>query len=86
MAARSHSVSTRDGNHELYATTIDGAMPRRLTEEFAMDDHPAWSPDRTQVVFSSTRQPSDRPGLAWNAVYVLRSRSSPGWLRVRAGR
>jgi Tol biopolymer transport system component len=66
-------ISTRDGNHELYATTIDGAMPRRLTEEFAMDDHPAWSPDRTQVVFSSTRQPSDRPGLAWNALYVLRN-------------
>ena len=65
-------ISTRDGNHELYATTIDGAMPRRLTEEFAMDDHPAWSPDGTQVVFSSTRRPSDRPGLAWNALYVLR--------------
>jgi Tol biopolymer transport system component len=65
-------ISTRDGNHELYATTIDGAMPRRLTEDFAMDDHPAWSPDGTQVVFSSTRQPSDRPGLAWNALYVLR--------------
>jgi Tol biopolymer transport system component len=65
-------VSTRDGNHELYATTVDGAMPRRLTEEFAMDDHPAWSPDGTQVVFSSTRQPADRPGLAWNALYVMR--------------
>jgi Tol biopolymer transport system component len=65
-------TSTRDGNHELYATTVDGAMPRRLTEEFAMDDHPAWSPDGTQVVFSSTRQPADRPGLAWNALYVMR--------------
>ena len=65
-------VSTRDGNHELYVTTTDGAAARRLTDEFAMDDHPAWSPDGRHVVFSSTRQASDRPGLAWNALYVLR--------------
>src|SRR5262245_26883695 len=29
-------VSTRDGNHELYLTTTEGATPRRLTAEFAM--------------------------------------------------
>ena len=79
-------VSTRDGNHELYATTIDGAMPRRLTEHFAMDDHSAWSPDGTQVVFSSTRRPSDLPGLAWNALYVLRIDRARGGSAIRAGR
>jgi Tol biopolymer transport system component len=64
-------VSTRDGNHELYLTTIEGATPRRLTDEFAMDDHIAWSPEGTRIAFSSTRQPADRPGLAWNALYVM---------------
>ncbi len=43
----------------------------RLTDEFAMDDHPAWSPDGRRLAFSSTRQPGDRPGRAWNAVYVM---------------
>jgi Tol biopolymer transport system component len=71
-------ISTCGGNHELYATAIDGARPRRLTEEFAVDDHPAWSPDGTQVVFSNTRRPSDRPGLAWNALYVLRIHRARG--------
>ncbi len=39
---------------------------------FALDDHPAWSPDGSFIVFSSTREPSDRPGQAWNALYIMR--------------
>ena len=65
-------VSTRNGNHELYLSGIDGKTSRRLTHEFALDDHPSWSPDGSFLVFSSTREPSDRPGQAWNALYVMR--------------
>src|SRR4051794_1959534 len=35
-------VSTRDGNLEIYTIGADGSGPRRLTREFALDDHPAW--------------------------------------------
>jgi Tol biopolymer transport system component len=65
-------VSTRHGNHEIYMVEIDGGAPRRLTNEFALDDHPAWSRDSAFIAFSSTRQPADRPGQAWNALYVMR--------------
>ena len=42
-----------------------------------MDDHPAWSPDGTQIAFSSTRQPSiDRawPGTRCTSCAVDRAR------------
>src|SRR5262249_48676609 len=64
-------VSERDGNMELYLIGRDGAGLRRLTEEFALDDHPAWSPDSKRLAFVSTREPADKPGRAWNAVYVM---------------
>ena len=64
-------VSERDGNAELYTVGRDGSSPRRLTDEFALDDRPAWSPDGRRIAFSSTRQPADRPGQGWNAIYVI---------------
>ena len=64
-------VSERDGNAELYNVQTDGTGLRRLTDEFALDDHPAWSPDGRRLAFSSTREAADKPGRAWNAVYVM---------------
>ncbi len=64
-------VSERDGNAELYTVQTDDTGLRRLTDEFALDDHPSWSPDGRRLAFSSTREPADKPGRAWNAVYVV---------------
>src|SRR5437016_1717506 len=43
--ARLAFVSERDGNAELYTVRADGTGLWRLTGDFALDDHPAWSPD-----------------------------------------
>jgi Tol biopolymer transport system component len=64
-------VSERDGNLELYTVHCDGSAPQRLTNEFALDDHPAFAPDGRRLAFSSTRQAAEKPGQAWNAIYVM---------------
>jgi Tol biopolymer transport system component len=69
-------VSQRDGNHELYVMSRDGTGLKRLTNDFALDDHPAWSPDGKRIAFCSTRQPAQRPGKAWNALYVMNADGS----------
>ncbi|HEY8504894.1 MAG TPA: hypothetical protein VIL46_09950 [Gemmataceae bacterium] len=69
-------VSERDGNMELYVTGADGSSPKRLTDAFALDDHPAWSPDGKQIAFVSTREPAPKPGMAWNALYVMNADGS----------
>jgi Tol biopolymer transport system component len=69
-------VSERDGNLELYVIERDGSGLKRLTDDFALDDHPAWSPDGKRIAFVSTRQPAEKPGQAWNAVYVMNADGS----------
>jgi Tol biopolymer transport system component len=64
-------VSERAGNAELYTMRADGTGLKRLTEEFALDDHPSWSPDGRRIAFVSTRESAEKPGMAWNAVYVM---------------
>jgi Tol biopolymer transport system component len=48
-------VSNRDGNSEIYTCKADGSGIRRLTNNPATDDEPAWSPDGTKIVFTSDR-------------------------------
>jgi Tol biopolymer transport system component len=69
-------VSERGGNAELYSVHADGTGLRRLTDEFALDDHPAYSPDGRLIAFSSTREPAEKPGQSWNAVYVMEAEGS----------
>ena len=47
--------SNRDGNNEIYAMNADGTIERNLTNHLANDVFPAWSPDGTQITFSSDR-------------------------------
>ena len=50
------------GSRELYVSTIDGsAAERRLTVNANRDDHPVWSPDGTQILYTS--EENGAPGL-----------------------
>jgi TolB protein len=47
--------SNRDGNSEIYVMNVDGTAVTRLTNHYADDADPAWSPDGTRIVFMSDR-------------------------------
>src|SRR2546425_2496872 len=48
-------TNTRDGNAQIYVMNPDGSSQTRLTNNFALDTDPAWSPDGARIVFTSTR-------------------------------
>jgi TolB protein len=48
-------VSERDGNQEIYVMNGDGSNVTRLTNHWARDDSPVWSPDGQQIAFNSNR-------------------------------
>ncbi len=48
-------VSNRDGNFEVYVMDTDGSNQTRLTNNPAIDEGPAWSPDGTKIAFRSDR-------------------------------
>lgn len=54
-------MSTRDGPEDIFLVSADGSGLRNLTQHPAQDWHPAWSPDRTEIAFSSDR--GDRAGI-----------------------
>ncbi|MGB3716798.1 MAG: DUF5050 domain-containing protein [Candidatus Promineifilaceae bacterium] len=51
--------SERDGNAEIYIINADGTNERRLTNNRAADETPAWSPNGEQFAFVSTGNGND---------------------------
>jgi Tol biopolymer transport system component len=49
----------KDGNWDIYISSIDGKQESRLTEHPAVDSQPYWSPDGTFIVFMSNREKSE---------------------------
>lgn len=47
--------SSRQGDYDLYAVSVDGENVERLHESPGLDARPCWSPDATQIAFTSTR-------------------------------
>jgi len=47
--------SNRDGNWEIYRTSVDGTLSKRLTHDPGDDETPDFSPDGRTIVFTSTR-------------------------------
>ena len=54
-------VSWRDGDSEIYTMSSDGASLEQLTANTGISDElwPSWSPDGSEIVFSSTRDGGD---------------------------
>lgn len=46
-------AANAEGDFDLYATTIGGGEPRRLTDNSGEDRYPAWSPDGQSIAFAS---------------------------------
>jgi TolB protein len=48
-------TSTAEGNQEIYSVNADGGNRQRLTNDPALDAHPAWSPDGSKLAFATSR-------------------------------
>ena len=53
IAFAAFSVPRQTGGQELYILNISDGSVRRLTTNTILDDSPSWSPDGTQLVFTS---------------------------------
>ena len=62
-------TSNRDGNDEIYVMNADGSNQTRLTNNTALDDAPAWSPDGTKIAFHSSRDGNEE-------IYVMNADGS----------
>jgi TolB protein len=52
--------------YEIYLMNVDGGNPRRLTNTEAAEDHPAWSPDGSKILFDA-----DYDGDGFYEIYTM---------------
>jgi TolB protein len=52
--------------YEIYVMDSDGSNPHRLTESDAAEDHPAWSPDGSKIIFDA-----DYDGDGFYEIYTM---------------
>ncbi len=64
--------SDRDGNHEIYSMAPDGSNQVNLSNDPADDTDPVWSPDGSQIAFTSDR-PTDEGG---RYIYIMQADGS----------
>ena len=57
-------ASDQDGDFDIWVMNADGSDQRKLTDNEALDQSPAWSPDGRQIAFISDRDGTDE-------VYVM---------------
>jgi TolB protein len=72
-------VSSRDGNPEIYTINTDGTDLTRLTNDPAVDEEPAWSPDGQRIAFVSERSGNSE-------LYVMNADGSDVVRRTFSGR
>lgn len=68
-----------DLKYEIYLMDIDGSSLRRLTDTDAAEDHPAWSPDGSKILFDA-----DYDGDGFYEIYTLNLDGS-GLTRLTTG-
>jgi TolB protein len=54
--------------YEIYVMDVDGRNGRRLTDTAAAEDHPAWSPDGSRILFDA-----DYDGDGYMEIYAMRA-------------
>ncbi len=69
-----------DGNEDLFALDPDGGSPVNLTGDLMPEGEPAWSPDRTRIIFSGYGRSDEETGL-----YVMNADGSDRSLIVPGG-
>ena len=55
-----------DLKYEIYVMNIDGSNPRRLTDTEAAEDHPAWAPNGSKILFDA-----DYDGDGFYEIYTM---------------
>jgi Tol biopolymer transport system component len=67
--------SGRDGNGEIYVMDANGENQTRLTNDAAIDENPAFSPDGAAIAFESNRDGDFE-------IYVMTSTDGTGPVKV----
>ncbi len=65
--------SDRDGNLEIYSMAPDGSALKNLSNDPGQDSQPAWSPDGSQIAFTSNRENGSQDG---QFIYVMNADGS----------
>ncbi|NIM94493.1 MAG: hypothetical protein GTO18_12395 [Anaerolineales bacterium] len=62
--------SGRSGNNDIFVMNLDGSDRRNVTNTNANEYHPVWSPDGSQILFSSDRD-GETGELSATEIYVM---------------